>query len=158
MHLIWTCFIFETVIIRTVHTDDSRPRGPKRSILPITHINPLLKQDWEKYLNHGVIKKIYFNWNSHAVLEELLPPLPPRSCEKVVLSVMSVRQSFCAGGPLWPSPLLMITQDWRPVQTCSLDDLTVQAANQCWHLVAGYWSTFGGRAGSAHPTGMLSCL
>ena len=33
-----------------------------------------------------------------------------------------------------PSPLLVASsgQDWRPVQACSLEDLTVRPSNSCW--------------------------
>ena len=77
-----------------------------------------------------------------------------------------VRLSVCSQGrshattthdpppPLAQATSLLVTsgaQDWRPVQTCSLEDPL-----QCWHLVAGHWSTDGERAGGIHPTGMLS--
>ena len=87
--------------------------------------------------------------------------LRQRSCGKVIFSVVSVCQSFspqgwshvtvthdalhCTGssvqGPC-PCPLLLVTsrgKDFIPVQTCSLEDLTVQTPpHQGWHLVAGY--------------------
>ena len=39
-----------------------------------------------------------------------------------------------------PAPLLVTSggQDWISVQTCALEDLTVQVPNQWWHLVAGF--------------------
>ena len=45
--------------------------------------------------------------------------------------------------PLAQVPSLLVisgAQDWRPVQTCSLEDLA-----QCWYQVAGYWSMDDGR-------------
>ena len=52
-----------------------------------------------------------------------------------------------------PSPLLVtyIGQDWRPVQTCSLEDLTVQALTFELVLTSGGWLL-------THPTGMLFCF
>ena len=53
----------------------------------------------------------------------------------------------------WPQLSLLVAsggQDWRPVQTCSLEGFP----HQCWHLMAGYWRG----AGSTHHTGMFSCF
>ena len=50
---------------------------------------------------------------------------------------------LCTGTP--PDLSLLVTsggQDWRPVQTCSLED----PHYQCWHLAASCWSTYGGWA------------
>ena len=64
---------------------------------------------------------------------------------------------LCTG----PCPLLVISggQDWIPVQTCSLGDLTVQAPPPHSPTGADIWSVamYGGRTGGTHPTGMLSC-
>ena len=39
-----------------------------------------------------------------------------------------------------PLPLLVTSggQDWIPIQTCALEDLTVQVPSQWWHLVGGF--------------------
>ena len=53
-----------------------------------------------------------------------------------------------------PYPPLVISggHQWRPVQTCSLQDTPLPV------MTSGGWSTYGGQAGSTYPTGMLSCL
>ena len=49
------------------------------------------------------------------------------------------------------APSLCTVQFWLRLETCS--NLFT------WrHLVAGYWSTYGGQAGGTDPTGMLSCV
>ena len=51
------------------------------------------------------------------------------------------------------SPLLVTSggQDWRSVQTCSLEDPLVLTS-------VGYWSPYGRQAGATHPTRMPSFL
>ena len=59
------------------------------------------------------------------------------------------------GTSLYRDTMLVISggQDWRPVQTCSLQELPPPVV-----LTSGsYWSTYDWHAGGAHPTGMLSC-
>ena len=76
---------------------------------------------------------------------------------------------LCTGTPSPSHAPLLVTsgaQDQRLIQSCSLEDplLLVTSSGQdwgpfklihfrtplCWHLVAGYWSMYGGWAGSTH--------
>ena len=66
-------------------------------------------------------------------------------------------------GPHWTGPHSSVqpapTSDiwWPRPETCS--NLFTWgphcASNECWHLVAGYWSMYCSRASGTHPTGML---
>ena len=44
-------------------------------------------------------------------------------------------------------------QDRRFIENCSLEE----TLSLCWHVVAGYWNTYSGRAVGTYPTGMPSC-
>ena len=80
-------------------------------------------------------------------------------------SVMSVCHSvhgegtgciLCDHYPWCNGPHCTVTtggKDWRPVQTCSLEDLP----HPLVLTSDGYWSTYSWKVGGTHPTGMLSC-
>ena len=54
-----------------------------------------------------------------------------------------------------PTGSLSVTsggQDWKPVQTCLLQDPPLVLTS------GGYWSTYGWQTDGTYPTGMLSCL
>ena len=57
--------------------------------------------------------------------------------------------------PLLPLGLTSGGQDWKPVQTCSLEEPPPPPTNFYWHLVTTETRT--SQAGSTHSTGMFSC-
>ena len=80
-------------------------------------------------------------------------PVCPEGFHVTITHALDVNPSFVHGPPQ------LVTsggQDWIPVQTCSLEDLTVQVQPyRCWHLVAGYIQWASGRYTSYCNAGML---